>query len=68
MRFPSKSLGSGGASSDIAPLERIGNRRESGLRIEGTVLDMHMQGDENGWLKGRKDISLCLCFDYLLLQ
>jgi len=34
MRFPSESLGSGGVSSAVAPLEGIRNRREGGLRAQ----------------------------------
>jgi hypothetical protein len=50
MWFPSESLRSGGVSSVVAPLEGVRNRREGGLRAR--VLDMHIQGDEDGW-KGR---------------
>ena len=34
MRFPRESLGSGGVSSAVAPLEGIRNRREGGLRAQ----------------------------------
>ena len=60
MRFPSESLGSGGVSSAVVPLEGIRNRREGGWRAPSLVYAYSR--DEGEWTKGVKGYPMVSVF------